>query len=120
MLRRDAPQFGTQRHILAALATPVSLRAARLHDHFTSPAVEAQRIASANLMFQNIGRLMEKFFALPVKIEDYFDTNYIRDGTPPPRRNRPRLRRRKVGSLREYRASRRAGRCRLNRLIIFR
>ena len=50
-----------------------------------STALEAQRVASANLMFQNLGRLMEKFFALPGRIEDYFDMNYIRDGaTPPP------------------------------------
>ncbi len=27
---------------------------------------------------------MEKFFALPGKIEDYFDMSYIRDGATPP------------------------------------
>ncbi len=48
-------------------------------------ALEAQRVASANLLCQNLGRLMEKFFSLPSKIEDYFDMSYIRDGaTPPP------------------------------------
>jgi hypothetical protein len=39
MRRRDAPQFRAKRRILAALAPAVALRAARLHDHFTSPAL---------------------------------------------------------------------------------
>ena len=49
-----------------------------------STALEGQRVAAANLLFQNLGRLMEKFFTLPSKIEDYFDMSYIRDGAPPP------------------------------------
>lgn len=49
-----------------------------------STAVEAQRIASANVMYQNLGRLMEKFVLVPTKIEDYFDMSYIRDGASAP------------------------------------
>lgn len=49
-----------------------------------STAVEAQRIASANVMYQNLGRLMEKFVLVPTKIEDYFDMTYIRDGASAP------------------------------------
>ena len=46
--------------------------------------MEAQRIASANVMYQNLGRLMEKFVLVPTKIEDYFDMSYIRDGASAP------------------------------------
>ena len=54
-----------------------------------STALEAQRLVSANAMYQNLGRLMEKFVLVPTKIEDYFDMTYIRDGAsaapePPP------------------------------------
>lgn len=54
-----------------------------------STAVEAQRVASANLMFQNLGRLMEKFFLLPVRIEDFYDMSYIRDGATLPEEEPP-------------------------------
>ena len=49
-----------------------------------STGVEAQRIASGNAMYQNLGRLMEKFVLVPTKIEDYYDMSYIRDGAVPP------------------------------------
>lgn len=49
-----------------------------------SATVEAQRLASGNVMYQNLGRLMEKFVAVPSKIEDYYDTGYIRDGATAP------------------------------------
>ena len=54
-----------------------------------STALEGQRVAGANLMYQNLGRLMEKFFALPGKIEDYFDMSYIRDGAAVPPEDPP-------------------------------
>ena len=69
--------FGGANPSLAALATTVgtfhtemkALRDAQQGQESTvdvaSTALEAQRVAGANLMYQNLGRLMEKFFALP-------------------------------------------------------
>ncbi len=49
-----------------------------------SATVEAQRLAAGNVMYQNLGRLMEKFVLVTAKIEDYFDMSYIRDGAQAP------------------------------------
>ena len=35
-------------------------------------------------MYQNLGRLMEKFVLVPTRIEDYYDMSYIRDGASAP------------------------------------
>ena len=49
-----------------------------------STLLEIQRLAAATVMYKNLGRLMEKFSDMPVRIEDYYDMNYIRDGAAAP------------------------------------
>ena len=48
--------------------------------------LEIQRLAAAAMMYKNLGRLMEKYSDTPVRVEDFYDMNYIRDGAaaPPP------------------------------------
>ena len=52
--------------------------------------MEIQHLAAA-VMFKNLGRTMGKYSDTPVRAEDFYDTNYIRDGAatspeamPPP------------------------------------
>lgn len=35
-------------------------------------------------MFKNLGRTMGKYSDTPVRAEDFYDTNYIRDGAAAP------------------------------------
>ena len=51
--------------------------------------LEIQRLAAATMMYKNLGRLMEKFSDMPVRIEDYYDMNYIRDGAAAPPEDEP-------------------------------
>jgi hypothetical protein len=46
--------------------------------------LELLRLTLAALMYKNLGRLMEKFSDSPVRIEDYYDMSYIRDGAAAP------------------------------------
>ena len=46
--------------------------------------LEIQRLAAAAMMYKNLGRLMEKFSDTPVRVEDFYDMNYIRDGAAAP------------------------------------
>ena len=47
--------------------------------------LEIQRPAAA-MMYKNLGRIMEKYSDTPMRVEDFYDMNYIRDGAaaPPP------------------------------------
>ena len=46
--------------------------------------LEIQRLAAAAMMYKNLGRLMEKYSDTPVRVEDFYDMNYIRDGAAAP------------------------------------
>ena len=46
--------------------------------------LELQRLAVCAMMYKNLGRLMEKFSDTPVRVEDFYDMNYIRDGAAAP------------------------------------
>ena len=47
--------------------------------------LEIQRLAACAMMYKNLGRIMEKYSDMPVRVEDYYDMNYIRDrATAPP------------------------------------
>ncbi len=46
--------------------------------------LEIERLAAATMMYKNLGRLMEKYADTPVRVEDFYDMNYIRDGKPAP------------------------------------
>ncbi len=46
--------------------------------------LEIERLAAATMMFKNLGRLMEKYADTPVRVEDFYDMNYIRDKRPAP------------------------------------
>lgn len=46
--------------------------------------LELLRLTLAALIYKNLGRLMEKFSDTPVRIEDYYDMSYIRDGAAAP------------------------------------
>lgn len=54
-----------------------------------SSALELQRVATAKLMYRNLGRFMVIYSDTPVLIEDAYDMNYIRDGASPPPEDEP-------------------------------
>ncbi|MEQ1840536.1 MAG: hypothetical protein ABL994_09005 [Verrucomicrobiales bacterium] len=51
--------------------------------------LEIERLAAATMMYKNLGRLMEKFADTPVRVEDFYDMNYIRDGAAVPPEDAP-------------------------------
>ena len=54
-----------------------------------SAMLENTRKATARLMYRNLGRFMQLYWDDPVKIEDCYDMNYIRDGSTPPPEDEP-------------------------------
>ncbi len=46
--------------------------------------LEIERLAAATMMYKNLGRLMEKYADTPVRVEDFYDMNYIRNGAVAP------------------------------------
>ena len=51
--------------------------------------LEIQRLAVCAMMYKNLGRLMEKYSDTPVRVEDFYDMNYIRDGAAAPPEDEP-------------------------------
>ena len=54
-----------------------------------SATLENTRVMAARFMYRNLGRFMQLYWDDPVKIEDAYDMNYIRDGAPPPPEDDP-------------------------------
>jgi len=52
-------------------------------------ALETQRLATAKILYKNLARFMLVWWENPVRIEDGFDMNYIRDGVTAPPEDEP-------------------------------
>ena len=72
----------SERDRLEALLEAITLAGSA--DLVREEVQELQRLAVCAMMYKNLGRLMEKFSDTPVRVEDFYDMNYIRDGAAAP------------------------------------